>query len=227
MIKAGVFSVIRVRLRMIFTLSCNVLFLPSNAVIFILLSKVLSARQDRFLLDEFRHAAPETALKHIAGCRRYLPPRPGLDADELRSHLDQSAKALWLFDKVSKNFLVACWRARAATLGSVNLVDGQLVHKAATTAFPVFKPCIVPVGLDPFAIADRPWKAWGPAVQAGTKWCSTKMNNFFVVWQGRHTGVFYRWRDVCAVTSGWAGAKFKGFDSLAAAEEAFTIIKPP
>ena len=110
-------------------------------------------------------------------------------------------------------------------LGSVNVVDGQLVHKAATTAFPVFKPCIVPVGFDPFAIADRPWKAWGPAVQAGTKWCSKKMSNFFVVWQGHHTGVFYRWRDVCAATSGWAGAKFKGFDSLAAAEEAFT--KPP
>ena len=58
----------------------------------------------RFLLDEFRQAAPETALTHIAGCRRYLPPRPGLNADELRSHIEQSAKALWIFDNVVEEF---------------------------------------------------------------------------------------------------------------------------
>ena len=179
----------------------------------------------RFLIDEFIQATPETALKHIAGCRRYLPPHPGLNVDELRSHLDQTAKALWLFDKVSKNFLVACWRTRSATLGSVKVVDGQLVHACATTASPVFKQFVVPAGLDPETIADRPWKAWGPAVQSATKWCNPKRNNFFVVWEGRRTGIFYRWRDVHAATAGWVGAKFKGFDSLAAAGEAFA--RPP
>ena len=44
---------------------------------------------------------------------------------------------------------------------------------------------------------------------------------FYVVWKGRRTGVFSTWEACSAQVSGYAGAEYKSFDSLAAAESAF------
>jgi ribonuclease HI len=45
--------------------------------------------------------------------------------------------------------------------------------------------------------------------------------NFFVVWRGWKTGVFYQWRDCKRAIQGFVGAQFKGFQTLDGAEEAF------
>lgn len=48
-----------------------------------------------------------------------------------------------------------------------------------------------------------------------------KKPKFYVVWQGRETGVFTSWDDCKAQTNGFEGAVFKSFDSKILAEEAF------
>jgi ribonuclease HI len=44
---------------------------------------------------------------------------------------------------------------------------------------------------------------------------------FYVVWKGRRTGVFNSWEACSAQVSGYAGAEYKSFDNLSAAESAF------
>jgi acetyl-CoA synthetase len=64
--------------------------------------------------------------------------------------------------------------------------------------------------LDEAMTASRPWKAWlsmaQPAPRVKTR--ASGINNFFVVWVGRSTGIFYRWCDVWASVAGYCGAKF-------------------
>ena len=45
---------------------------------------------------------------------------------------------------------------------------------------------------------------------------------FYVVWQGRETGIFNDWSTCKKHIDGFAGAKYKSFKSLAEAEEAFS-----
>ena len=40
----------------------------------------------------------------------------------------ECAKAMWLFDKVSKNYLVRCWKSREARQGHVTINNGSLVR---------------------------------------------------------------------------------------------------
>lgn len=47
-----------------------------------------------------------------------------------------------------------------------------------------------------------------------------KKQKFYVVWKGRQTGIFHSWEACSAQVTGWPGAEFKAFDSLAAAEAA-------
>ena len=44
---------------------------------------------------------------------------------------------------------------------------------------------------------------------------------YYVVWKGRHSGVFNSWEACSAQVSGYTGAEYKSFDSLAAAESAY------
>jgi len=43
----------------------------------------------------------------------------------------------------------------------------------------------------------------------------------YVVWKGRKTGIFTAWDETSASVSGYAGARYKAFGSLAAAQAAF------
>jgi ribonuclease HI len=45
---------------------------------------------------------------------------------------------------------------------------------------------------------------------------------FYVVWKGRHTGIFHGWEACRAEVEGFAGARFKGFPTLELAHAAFT-----
>src|SRR5512139_214878 len=48
-----------------------------------------------------------------------------------------------------------------------------------------------------------------------------KSPKFYVVWKGRQTGLFRSWEECSAQVTGFVGAEFKAFDSLAAAEQAY------
>ncbi len=47
-----------------------------------------------------------------------------------------------------------------------------------------------------------------------------KKTKFYVVWKGRRTGIFLSWEECSAQVSGFAGAEYKAFDNLPAAEAA-------
>lgn len=47
-----------------------------------------------------------------------------------------------------------------------------------------------------------------------------KKQKYYVVWQGKQTGIFTNWNDCEAQVKGIEGAKYKSFDSLAEAEKA-------
>ena len=49
-----------------------------------------------------------------------------------------------------------------------------------------------------------------------------KKPKFYVVWQGRDPGVYKSWDECQKQISGFSGAKYKSFDNLASAEQAFT-----
>jgi ribonuclease HI len=51
--------------------------------------------------------------------------------------------------------------------------------------------------------------------------CGMPKNKYYVVWKGRKTGILTSWNECSAAVSGYAGAKYKSFDSLAAARSAF------
>jgi ribonuclease HI len=45
---------------------------------------------------------------------------------------------------------------------------------------------------------------------------------FYVVWKGRQTGIFTSWQECAAAVKGYPGAQYKAFDSLQAAEAAWS-----
>ncbi|PZA06603.1 MULTISPECIES: viroplasmin family protein [unclassified Meiothermus] len=55
----------------------------------------------------------------------------------------------------------------------------------------------------------------------------THKARFYVVWKGRNPGIYATWVDTEAQVKGFAGAKFKGFDSLKAAQLAFEGAAQP
>ena len=50
-----------------------------------------------------------------------------------------------------------------------------------------------------------------------------KKQKFYVVWQGKQTGIFTNWNDCEAQVKGFEGAKYKSFDSLTEAQNAHKI----
>ena len=48
-----------------------------------------------------------------------------------------------------------------------------------------------------------------------------KRNNYYVVWKGKRPGVYKSWSECKAEIEGFKGAQYKGFATLAEAEEAF------
>ncbi|MCX2718389.1 ribonuclease H1 domain-containing protein [Lentiprolixibacter aurantiacus] len=48
-----------------------------------------------------------------------------------------------------------------------------------------------------------------------------KKNKYYVVWKGKRPGIYKSWTDCQAEIEGFKGAQYKGFPTLAEAEEAF------
>ncbi|MCY7351665.1 MAG: ribonuclease H family protein [Cytophagaceae bacterium] len=51
--------------------------------------------------------------------------------------------------------------------------------------------------------------------------CGVKKQKFYVVWQGRQTGIFQRWDEAEMHVKDFPGARFKSFESLTEATEAY------
>ena len=48
-----------------------------------------------------------------------------------------------------------------------------------------------------------------------------KKKKFYVIWEGLETGIFTTWKECQRLIKGYAGAKYKSFESLKAAEDAY------
>jgi len=99
---------------------------------------------------------PFGALALLAGspCRLSCP----VSVDVI-AHVEQCAKAEWLFDKVSKNYIRACWRFRKSRLGTVKVVDGKplLVRTDVSNVVsvnPMTQGCKCPLQLDTYVSSD-------------------------------------------------------------------------
>jgi hypothetical protein len=132
----------------------------------------------------------------------------------------ECAKAMWLFDKISKNYISRCWKARTARQGSFTIKGGQLVCIEPATPSAVFAaPRCGVAGISYDKSLSHEWLAHIPKPSSGSR-ARNSAANFYVVWVGRSTGIFHKYSSVHALVSGFPGAKFKGFDSLEKAQVA-------
>ena len=155
---------------------------------------------------------PLDALALLAGHMWYSPCPANVEVDV---HEEMSAKALWLFDKVSKNYLLRCWRARQNIVGTITVQRGRVEHGCGVrSGSPLAPPAALSRGVfDPRL--RHCWMAWVEKHEvpvAHTR--SGKPKGFYAVTKGRVPGIYYTWSDAFATVAGFPGARVKGFDSL-------------
>ena len=144
----------------------------------------------------------------------------------MQCHEEQCAKAAWLFDKISKNYLVRCWREREARIGKLTVQKGVLVHERPAPGAPNTGSLPLKVPVSPPALDRLRWQPWLRLQQPSklrVKSGANKRAPFFVVWKTRSRtqsrSVFYRWTDAFRASAGAQGV-VKGYESLSAAVEA-------
>ena len=174
----------------------------------------------RAYLDEFLLALdndPARALALLAGAE-FLLTCPVAELELVAEHAELVGKAAWLFDKICKNFLSRCWKARENLVGKITVTEGRLSH------FPL-EPRTLHDPSPPIvhfpASCRQDWMAWAPSCSLVNSRRASKRKNFYVVWQGRTCGIFYCWCDTFASVAAFPGAQFKGFETLADAEAAY------
>jgi hypothetical protein len=135
----------------------------------------------------------------------------------------QWAFARWTLDKLAKNFLLACWRLRGAYLGELHVERGVLKHtpsKLSVSDLLVKQQQQCTVGSTCIDSSKEFWTAWLPKVERFvTDGSSRRRAAFFVVSEGRQTGLFYKWSDCRRSVAGFEGARYRGFCTLAEAED--------
>ena len=170
----------------------------------------------------------DAALAMLAGCIPRASCPAGVD---VTVHDEQCGKAAWLFDKVTKNFLVRCWKDRRTAIGVLKVSHGLLTRTLAPQRAPTMAQDMQPVNVRAlFSPERRPeWQRWSPFAARDPNVSMARRgtpHGFYVVWRGRSCGVKYRWCDAFASVAGFSGAKCKGFNSLAVAETAFVSGAP-
>ena len=136
------------------------------------------------------------------------------------------ALSRWFLDRATKNCISAMWKCRAACVGSFTAVSGSMYHVPPSTGS--LRLCLAAQNQDcsPVPIPPRSsWRPWtSPRRNQGTilwtRRARAPLRNFFVVWRGWKTGIFYQWRDCKRAIRGFPQAQFQGFETLAEAEEA-------
>jgi len=154
--------------------------------------------------------------------------------EDVRLYQEQCAKALWVLDTASKNFFLAAWRYRTSVIGELKIVGSRLVRT------PPAKPFVTPTPTaDDEERCDPPdqrfWRQWLIHVLAGASNTGSrrregkqkkKRSNFFAVWRGRKTGVFYKWSDCREAIRGHPAPEFRGFSTLEEATCQLRLLGP-
>ena len=154
------------------------------------------------------------------------PSWPECPADQDQdAYRDLCGQAAWSLDKAVKNFLVACWRLRESVVGVLLVKRGVFCRTASTfTARDLLRKRIVsPTSPPSVAKFHNFWQKWVPVIKKD--WHGSgrrKPANFYVVFHGRQTGVFYKWSDCVRSIASVEGSKVKGFDTLQLAEQTYS-----
>ena len=100
---------------------------------------------------------PAVTLQVLAGANFAFPnKRLGTPEEEYRANC---ARASWLFDKLTKNYLLRCWKAREQVVGRMTLKGGQL--HSDFEQFRVLSSRPSSSGPYVFQVADEwKWKRW-------------------------------------------------------------------
>ena len=77
--------------------------------------------RDLFLQHFLLHRSEALCL--LLGSQPEFPACPVAMDQELYD--EQCGKAAWLLDKVSKNYIVRCWRVRQSMIGTITIGEGQ------------------------------------------------------------------------------------------------------
>ena len=126
-----------------------------------------------------------------------------------------AAKVLWSLDKL--------WRKRRALLGDLTIAEGRIVRKPSTEATLqwyhrhqcTLRAPLAQVDLHSHNVPEF-WEPWLPYLRPYSprqyKKNRIRRKNYFRVWEGHNTGVFYyKWSDCKTAVSGYPGPKFLGF----------------
>ena len=160
------------------------------------------------------------ALRLLAGEQTLILNSLGIDEEQ---HAVQCGKAFFILDKLSKDFLVQCWRLRASLIGSFSVSAGcleilQPPVRVATTVIPDQTEVHSAVVQ---SLHHRLWLPWVPRLPNPPAFHRPgKRRGWHVVWRGRERGLFYRWCDALLSVAGIPDALHKGFYSLSNATDA-------
>ena len=166
------------------------------------------------VMSEAVRTDPEVALLLLAGMN-LCSPRPS--GSVLGRHEEESAMASWLLDKITKNFLVRCWRSREVILGRVKVVQKQVVWVPTLGSMP--RPFTMRQEFGPEWRSS--WVEWISRVRGRGGKTAHSRGNFFVVWPGDSNlgEVFYRWCDARRAAR-VPGSRVRGFAKLVEAYDA-------
>ena len=140
------------------------------------------------------------------------------DEEELELRLQNQAKAWWILDKACKNFLRVCWRRRSHIIGKHFIAKQALVLQMEPKEVAWDEDAPVTPGPPRSLGPRRPWSTWvrrtSTSMWANAHRTSGRKANFYAVWRGHTTGVFYKWSDCRAAVRGHKDPGFKGYRTL-------------
>ena len=100
--------------------------------------------RDLFLQHFLLHRSEALCL--LLGSQPEFPACPVAMDQELYD--EQCGKAAWLLDKVSKNYIVRCWRVRQSMIGTITIGEGKLVQSP---------PCSLPTWTGKVSLRSAGW----------------------------------------------------------------------
>ena len=166
---------------------------------------------------------PEVWFDTVLGAKIRIKLPNALSGAETHQFQAYAAKALWSLDKSVKNFLLVLWRKRRALLGDLTIAEGRIVRKPPTEATlrwyyrhqRTLRAPLAQVDLHSHNVREF-WEPWLPYLRSYSprQYKKNRRKNYFRVWEGHTTGVFYKWSDCKSAVSGYPGPKFLGFPTL-------------
>lgn len=170
-------------------------------------------------------ACPQTQMRLMLGGDWLEPARP--PESEAEAFREQCAQARWMLDKASKNCLLMCWKLRQALVGKMSVCNGRLdTEKSDAQAARVLLARqamrklagAAAVGCRQFCMQ---WATDAREADSASPGRRKRRAAFYVVFAGREPGICSSWFQCRKNVANYAGARFRGYASLEAAETAW------